>query len=253
MEIDWLKEGISWHKPKEYPEKNKLILLKLKWPTNKTTHYVAVGSWNGEKYICQFQDLHSQYSARILAGSQVVGWRYINLEETETVKQEKTMEDKEFKTGDNVIYRTDTTQWTFGYYSHWDNISNSHCLVGGVEVKSEDFILAYEGNEHLLGTIKEPKEKNGLKKGDLIVVFDNSSLSDYQDIRIQVFDEIDNYGTYQFITKSFIGDDDAINHVWKYCVPYDKFNLRDRESTEKEILTIKNGEIVKLMELKNGE
>ena len=64
-----------------------------------------------------------------------------------------------FKTSDKVIVRNKNANvyWRFDFFSHYRNDSiHQYETIGGVW----ECCLPYEGNEHLIGSIKDPEEKD---------------------------------------------------------------------------------------------
>ena len=135
---------------------------------------------------------------------------------------------KEFKPFDKVLVRNSFGNWYPNLYSHYNCFS--HKTITDHYYKDKD-IIPYEGNEHLLGTNKEPEERITLKKGERIICSDSISKL------------LNGYGvidTFSRICDNVI--DDSEGCPWKYCIPYSQFK---EKNSEHDILYVQNGKLVR--------
>lgn len=141
------------------------------------------------------------------------------------------MQQHKFKPFEKVI-STSTNEkdvWTCGIYSHEND---KYYVINGVHLdKTRTLVLPYDENEHLVGTHDIPQEsvEVNLELMELIVVFDN--LYDLAENNIDV------------CISSYIGVENGmfkvtVNNVWKYAIPFEKFNPKDMASTWKEVLYV---------------
>lgn len=156
---------------------------------------------------------------------------------TDEMFEDKTMEHK-FKCKDEVIFREKDINkkkcWTYSVVSH----ENEHniFLSGYIALPKAHYdVLPYEGNEDLVGTTDEPiiEEEVYLKEGELVFGFDEVEMLDDFNMSFGKF------------TRSNIDDISLDCGYFDYCIPFSKFNPDDLEATKKEILTVKNGKLVK--------
>lgn len=155
---------------------------------------------------------------------------------TDEMFEDKTMEHK-FKCKDEVIvrYKKPGCCWFYGVVSYSDD--KGVVLSGGFRHSYEIYeVLPYEGNEDLVGTTNEPDEKITIESDELVYVFNSI---DSIDKMIVVLDRINNVTKYGIVVKN--------SGTWTYCIPFSKFNPADLEATKKEILTVKNGKLVKAL------
>lgn len=147
--------------------------------------------------------------------------------------EENDME-KKFKCKDEVIVRLKESgrSWFYGVVSHSDDASV--VLSGGFRHPYERYdVLPYVGNEHLVGTDCEQEEEVVLEGGELVYGFDNIEELEDVDMILGKFKCIED-------NSLFVND-----YPFSYCLPFSKFNPDDIESTRKEILTVRNGKLVK--------
>lgn len=152
--------------------------------------------------------------------------------------------ERKFKCKDEVIvrYKKPGCCWFYGVVSHSGD--DYIVLSGGFRYPYEIYdILPYEGNESLVGTTDSPASEDvSLKKGELLYCFDFIENLEKRSI---------NLGEFEYIidTRGLDYNPDGLIYVsgcnWVYCIPFSKFNPDDLEATKKEILTVKNGKLVK--------
>lgn len=138
----------------------------------------------------------------------------------------KTM--KQFKPFDKVLAKVYNT-WEARFFDRIDKMGR-YQLTSGAVVGEKD-ILPFEGNEHLLGTNKEPEEEITLKEGERIVCSDTIN---------RLLDGCGIIETLSKVCDSVI--DDSEGCPWKYCIPYSQFK---EKNTEHDILCVKNGKLIK--------
>lgn len=153
---------------------------------------------------------------------------------TDEMFEDKTMEHK-FKCKDEVIVRLKEPGccWFYGEVSH----SDDECVVlsGGFRHPYERYdVLPCEGNEHLVGTTDKPAEHITIKPDELVYVFNSMENFEKMVLALARVEFVSIHGLFCKETDS-----------WKYCIPFSKFNPADLEATKKEILTVKNGKLVK--------
>lgn len=147
--------------------------------------------------------------------------------------EENNME-KKFKCKDEVIVRLKESgcSWFYGVVSHSDDAYV--VLSGGLRHPYERYdVLPYDGNEHLVGTTDEHEEEVVVYEGEYIIVSDRLKRLEQGLGTIRKFTKISE--EFIFTTQEY----------WKYCIPFSKLNPDDLEATKKEILTVKNGKLVK--------
>lgn len=147
--------------------------------------------------------------------------------------------EKKFKCKDEIIFRfSKERQWKYSVFSHYDSDGKTIHIIGGT-ISTQWEILPYKDNEHLVGTTDEPEEQFGLERGDLVVVGD--FLGD---------DTIlGSIRKFLLVTKHdgimcYMTDPNAPS-VWQYCIPLSKYDINNVEATKKEILTTRNGKLIK--------
>lgn len=137
---------------------------------------------------------------------------------------------KEFKPFDKVLARVYNT-WEARFFNRID-IAGKYQLTSGATVKEKD-ILPYEGNEHLLGTNKEPEKEITLKKGERIICSNSDDALLSGNGWITNFVEINK-------------EDDLIVdvniHEWVYCIPFSQFK---EKNTKHDILCVLNGKLIR--------
>lgn len=174
----------------------------------------------------------------ILSINENLRWTWTN-EMFETFND--NMEPKIFKCKDEVIYRSfENDLWTYGIYSHYDERIDRH-RIDGHSIPDSWEILPFKDNKHLVGTTNSPEEEIKLEKGDVIVCSDVLEYITNGSGYIGKYDKI--YGAKKDIGVSY--GTGSFSH-FKYCILFSKFNLNDLEATKKEILTVKNGKLVKV-------
>lgn len=143
---------------------------------------------------------------------------------------------RKFKCKDEVIitYKDEGSRWTYGIFSH--ETETHIALCGGFLFNKESVnVVPFAGNENLVGTVYEyiSEEKTQLEVGTLVFCFDHISSFEELDMAVGKFERV-------LSEEIFIS-----GCCWNYCIPFSKFNPDDLESTKKEILTVKNGKLVK--------
>lgn len=150
--------------------------------------------------------------------------------------------EKKFKCKDEVLIRYnrgEKSEWAYGIVSH--ETKDYIVLCGDVSFYRECYdVIPYDGNEHLVGTTDEPEEEIIINEGEYVFFAFELNLAAYEwdfgklhlcrpneRFSIQVFSES---GRMQYP---------------KYIIPFSKFNPNDMEATKKEILTVRNGKLVK--------
>ena len=118
-----------------------------------------------------------------------------------------------FKTSDKVIVRDNNVNvcWHFDFFSHY-NSNDSRCKYATVSGDWE-CCLPYEGNEHLIGSIKEPESELELNFGQKVVAWDSIS---YKYFGIFVTKDATKPLPYCILKK------DSHTMLWySHCEPYD--------------------------------
>ena len=155
------------------------------------------------------------------------------------------METKKFKPFDKVLVKALTDEkWTPDLYSYYDDIKNLHWCIGGGWA-SDDAILPYEGNEHLVGTTDEPDEEVRLEVGEYIMASDFIGGMEEGECSFGRFIGIKDES---FIQESYQYTGGL---TYKYAIRFKDFNPDDMEETRKHILCVKNGRIVKYKNYEN--
>lgn len=150
---------------------------------------------------------------------------------------EENYMEKKFKCKDEVLFRCireKNAVWTYGIVSH--ETENFVILSGNIGLSKDYYdVLPFSGNEHLLGTFHSIEcEEIVLEKGTL--VFGECTMDNFKakDLCLGEFETITKVGTIGISGKYF-----------RYCVPYSKYNPHDIENSLKEVLTVRNGKLVK--------
>lgn len=146
------------------------------------------------------------------------------------------MSNRKLKPFRRVIYKTEDSVWTCGWFSHED--SEKWYLIGGISLNKEtSSVLLYDGNEMLVGTNDEPEEEFVLEKGELIFAADdqNKLLNGFA-----VLGRYSGSGKKSVIVKL----SDNAECSYEYCIPYDMFNPTNKAVTKKSILCVKNRKLV---------
>lgn len=148
--------------------------------------------------------------------------------------EENNME-KKFKCKDEVLVRynrVEKMEWTYGIFSH--ETKDFIVLCGDIRLNREFFdIIPFDGNEHLVGNYDAQEEEIVLEIGTKVM-----SMTDDGKWVLCVLDRVTTNGLYEELS-------DGSLYVMKYIVPFSKFNPNDMEATNKEILTVRNGKLVK--------
>ena len=140
-----------------------------------------------------------------------------------------------FKPFDRIIYRykgTTNSIWIASEYSHETDVG--HYLSGGnCLYKRNTEILPFEGNEHLVGTLNDPKQKITLQEGECIVCGDDiNDLSNKYGFISKFKNSIDDY---------FVTSEDC---YYDYCIPFSQFDINlSKEELEKRILYVEDDKI----------
>lgn len=143
-----------------------------------------------------------------------------------------------FKCKDEILFRMnfnmDKGCWTYGVVSH--ETEYDVVLSGDIRLsKSVHEFLPYYENQKLVGT-KKDIEVVELNKGDIVYFFDTLQHFRNLDIRFKKYDGIVPDAPLMF---------DSECYKWKFCIPYDQFNMNDMEKTKSNILKVSNGKLVK--------
>lgn len=149
------------------------------------------------------------------------------------------MKHKIFKPFDKVLVRDlNNSKWHCAIYSHFDE---PHHYTSYPYPKKDEYILPYEGNEHLISTTDEPEEEITLEQGEWILV---SSFYDRLSEGIGVTRKYYKTGDNVIYTKDV---DDEIYH-FGFCIPFKYFSPNNMKEIKKRILCVKNGKIVRYKE-----
>ena len=142
---------------------------------------------------------------------------------------------KKFKPFDKVLVRHRSDDyWVPTFYKFNDGIAY-HFVLDETFSITDSYIIPYEGNEHLAGTIGEPEEKITLAVGELILMSDNVNVLSEGRGTVLYYKEI--------VGKTII----SMNRQgYTYCIPISKYNPNNLEETRKWILTVKDGKLVKV-------
>ena len=150
--------------------------------------------------------------------------------------------EKNLKPKDWVLVRMSGTlynNWTLNIYSHYDEDRDMYVTSGGVW----DRCIQYEGNEELLGTTNEPKEKYEPKDGDF-VVSDGEGLLSCE--HISIFKNILPYSMYScYASLSLLMNNLSLESTWS------SYYLRLATEEEKNSLLSKLHEIGKDWDAEN--
>lgn len=153
----------------------------------------------------------------------------------ECCKEIKQNNMKSFKPFEKVLVKDIDGYWNCDFYSHWSKENNCHQLVS-LHTCTDDRIISYTGNEHLVGTISAEQIK--FDEGTVIIGFDEDP-DDFDDCFDDMF----------FCTDAIKSIEDSLicgnNDKYNCCIPFDKFNVNDREETRKWILVAKGNKLIK--------
>ena len=143
---------------------------------------------------------------------------------------------RKFKPFDKVIIKSGIDKyWSCDFYSHLDKVLGAHETINSAGLTDNE-ILPYEGNEHLVGTRDEPEEEVRLEEGELVVYFENIKYLENMDLLLARFDGVIN---------DLIKVKSDCMKKWEYAIRFSDFNPNDMEETSRHILCVKNGKIVK--------
>lgn len=214
-------------KSKEWYDENKGELGSIVF--SKNTFVPAMEKWCGKEVTI---DNVFSYTYTIKEDKGI--WNWIDeMFEDETVKQ---TEQRKFKCKDEILFSFKgeySPIWTYGIVSH--ETVRFVILCGNIKLDKEQYkVIPFIGNEDLVGSEDAAKEEEVLlEKGELAYGFDD----------IKDFEGLD------LILGKFrrAGDNIEFHNAFPlmYCIPFSKFNPNDLEATKKEILTVKNGKLVK--------
>lgn len=151
---------------------------------------------------------------------------------------------KQFKPYDKVLVRDLNGCWQSDFYSYWDSDRQHVTMVYGESLEiSDNHILPYEGNAHLVGTTDEPDEDIYINEGEWVMETNGSPFLP-SDFRVAKFVRIYT-PTNTFEVKQEYGNSPTISRWSTYCVRFSDFDPNDMEETRKHVLTMKNGKIVR--------
>ena len=141
---------------------------------------------------------------------------------------------KQFKPFEKVLVRISKDHcWTPTFYQYHNN--KSHFVFEQGSFIFDDDIIPYEGNEHLVGFTGEPEEIVTLEKGELILCNNNIYMLK------EGLGTITSYGE---ITGLNIKGTNGAHYI--RCIPMSKYNVNNIEETNKWILEVKSGRLVKV-------
>lgn len=155
---------------------------------------------------------------------------------------------KKFEPFDKIIIRPkiECGIWYCAIFSHYSQDDENYFFIIGGDIEGYSTVstdvLHFAGNKHLVGTTDMPDEEVELKKGDVIVTFD-----DLRDIEKPFYVNINEFKDISEKYINFCKKDDKIIFVTysKYCIPFSRFNPNDMKETRKHILCVKNGKLVR--------
>ena len=144
--------------------------------------------------------------------------------------------EKKFKTFDRVLIKDNDGIWQIDFYSYKDSDDLHHVMTYG-ESNSfiDEYILTFEGNEHLVGTDLPVDEEVIIHSGSKIMAFTDNENWIYA-IFSAVLCEIN-----QFEVESSNGSEYRVDKI----IRFSDFNPNDMEETKKHILVVKNGKIIR--------
>lgn len=153
---------------------------------------------------------------------------------------------KKFQPFDKVLVRVSASnRWECSFYSYYDDEDNEYSHRTFHYCIKDENILPYKGNEHLVGTTDEPEEEVELEEGEYVMVCDDRSILP-EEWRIRKYDGYGNGGIKVFNNVS----NDIGN--WYYAIRFKDFDPSNMEETQKHILHIKYGKLVRFIE-ENGQ
>lgn len=154
------------------------------------------------------------------------------------MEQEKT-----FKPFEKVLVRnSDEEVWCPAFYCYYDKKRNSHSTSQGI--CSVARIIPFADNEHLVGTTDMPEEEIRLEENSICVFSNNKHELESGFGTMARFRRLDG-GHFPLKDAFCIYYANNSESHYYYCIPISKFYPKDTEFTKKEILTVKNGKIVK--------
>lgn len=144
-----------------------------------------------------------------------------------------------FKCKDEILFRMnfnmDKGCWTYGVVSH--ETEYDVVLSGDIRLsKNVHEFLPYYENQQLVGTNTDIDKGVELNKGDIVYFFD--TLQDFRNLNIY-------FKKYEEIVPDTQSMFDSEFYKWKYCIPYNQFDMDDMEKTKSNILKVSNGRLVK--------
>lgn len=148
---------------------------------------------------------------------------------------------KEFKPFDKVLVRHSKKEpWRATIFSHIQG-KHDYITVGNYNSTISN-IIAYDGNEYLLGKVGEPEEEVKIEEGEWIMVADgdgsfNNALQWHLSKFIRIFTK-DNEERFHVAVGLSLAD-------CLYAVKFTDFNPNDMEETKKHILYVKENKIIK--------
>lgn len=155
----------------------------------------------------------------------------------------KTTEHKQFKPFEKVLVQNIQGVWMIDFYSNWNEKWQGHQTfkVNGDYAQSDDGILPYEGNEHLVGKVNEPVEEVKLEEGEWVIGANEVT---------SLLQGVGTTGRYDKIVSEGIlkQGSDGIPYKYSYAIRFSDFNPNDMEETRKHILCVKNGKVVRYKE-----
>ena len=145
--------------------------------------------------------------------------------------------EKKFKAFDRVLIKDINGKWQIDFYSYWDKDSENHITMsygGSLDITDEQ-ILPYEGNEHLVGTTDSPDEEVKLLDTEKVMAYTHNENWIYAThINVLLVEGL----FYVILTN---GEDIKVKKVVKFS----DFNPSNMEETRKHILCVKNGRIIR--------
>lgn len=141
---------------------------------------------------------------------------------------------KQFKPFDKVLYRlAKEFCWIPSFYQMKNGYN--HFVIDTDNSISNSDIISYEGNEHLVGTCDEPEEIYLIAKGELILC--SNIIDNLCDGRGSIVE-------FKCIKDKYIYTN--LSLPYEYCIPMSKYDLNNLAETKKWVLTVKNGNLIKV-------
>lgn len=126
--------------------------------------------------------------------------------------------------------------WTPDFYAYSDG--QKHYTVGTTVGYSDEEIVPFEGNEWLCGNSGNPDNGVEMAEGDWLFV-SQSKGTDMKYWQLARYNNVIYVSTYGYCFQ------DTEGNAWKYAVPFDRFDPRDKNGTNKEILEVIDKKIVR--------